>query len=219
MSLNSFLNHSSEVSDEYVYEFDKNLSLKEQVLVSIDNCHLLNVRKKYTNNLYFGASFSIYKHGKNPFISHSVFCKDRGYTEELVDTFEGFISLRGLEDLVTIPNRQVRNKNKYEYFKQPNPFAPITGRTFDIYYAFDEDNNYKQCTFKFHDGKAIWRGLYGASKSEYENYVKDFDVVILESEQPTDEQLKYFYEKAVVSFSNVITEVNTDYSKIKVFHR
>ena len=75
----------SEEADHFQYTYDKSKSLLEQVLHTVDNVHLINVRKTYTNNIYFGVYWTGLINDHQPFLAHNFQCKDRGYTEDIVD--------------------------------------------------------------------------------------------------------------------------------------
>jgi hypothetical protein len=209
----------SELSDnDYYYEYDRSLPIKDQILDSQHNLYLLNVRKVYTNNTYFGVKFSILNAQKNSYIAHNFYCKDRGFTEEKVNTLDGFYSARSKEYIFRLA-KHTEEEFGFTYQKQDLTYPPINGRVFSIYYAYDK-LQYKNTSFVFEDNNAVWRGLYGASQEQFDDWdlvANNKESYVLHDSIPSKKQLDEFYHKAVVSFSNTIYEENTAYSKIKIY--
>ena len=66
----------SEESDNFQYSYDKSKPLLDQVLYTVGNVHLINVRKTYTNNIYFGVYWTVLINDEQPFLAHNFQCKD-----------------------------------------------------------------------------------------------------------------------------------------------
>jgi hypothetical protein len=73
-----------------VYVPNQGVKLKDQIICSVDNIHLINVLKNYTNDVYWGSTFSCIIDSDN--IVNMFLCKDRGLTEDLVDNKEAFVN-------------------------------------------------------------------------------------------------------------------------------
>lgn len=216
--VNNKINFQCEIADtNYYYEYDKSLPLKDQIIDSHDGFYLLNVRKIFTNNTYFGVKFSILNSRDN-YITHSTYCKDRGFTEEKVNTQDGFFSVRSKKYIFNLA-KHIETEVEFTYKRQDIEYPPINGRTFSIYFAYD-DLHYKSTTYVFDDNKGVVRGLYGVSQEQFDTWdlVKsNKESHVLHDTTPSKEQLDEFYKKTVISLSNNIQEINTDYSKIKIF--
>lgn len=99
--------------DNYVYYYDKSKNIQSQYITSVENVHLLNVRKVYTNDIYFGTYFSTLDNQRG--ILHHLKCKDRtlGVLETVEDKLK-FIS--EVSKFIKINN--VRHSEKRTYIKQ-----------------------------------------------------------------------------------------------------
>lgn len=185
----------SEMLHKFTFSYDKSKKFNELVLGRNKHGFLLSVLKKYTNNIYFGASTVFLFLGDEPTIFKDFKCKDRGYTEELVDNKDEFVKLILDKDIE--PNELAVERSKTMYnVKEDHNLGTINGRDFTLEYTYRGDDYY--CTnFMLTNPDAVYRGLY-------------FD-------KPNEHDLELFKETACLSFSNVYHEVNTDYSNIKVF--
>lgn len=201
----------------YYYEYDSSLPIRQQIIDSHDDFYLLNVRKIYTNNTYFGVKFSILN-SRDKYITHSTYCKDRGFTEEKVNTLDGFYSVRSKEYVFYLA-KHIEKEIGFTYKKQDINYPPINNRTFSVYFAYD-DLYYKSTTYVFDDNKGVVRGLYGVSQEQFDTWDiinSSKDSHVLHDTTPSKDQLDDFYKKTVLSLSNNIHEINTAYSKIKIF--
>ena len=205
-----------EFDTNFKFVYDKSKPFKELVLKHENDIYLLNVRKKYTNDIYFGATFTALFLGDKPYLCNNFKCKDRGFTEEIVDNKEAMVSL--------IFDDHIQGSYDYTYtdgektcIDQDISLGAINNRDFKVQYCYHENGDYYCTNFVFDNPHAVFRGLYGTNEKEYDRYIEEFGVAVLFDKTPTDEQLQYFKEQAEISFSNVYTEINTEYSQIKVF--
>jgi len=189
---NSFKGLASEYDeDQYVFTFDSSKTLHKQAIYEDDNHYLLNVLKIYTNNTYFAVQYScLNKESKK--ISHHFRCKDRGFSESLVDNKIFFIDFYKLHEA----NVSVYTEKFYEKLYEIK--ADFLNE-YEVTFVFDSDNIYNY-SYAYINGSCC-RGLYG-------NTI------------PTEtEILKNLIEPSKISLSNHITRINTSYSDIKVFHK
>ena len=78
--------------DKYVYYIDKSLPLSDQVIIKEDDNCLLNVRKIYTDNVYFGVCYTTFDLTLG--MQHQFRCKDRPLGDlSVVNDKEKFLSL------------------------------------------------------------------------------------------------------------------------------
>lgn len=205
----------SEEVDNIYYEYDKTKSLLDQVIYSLDNIHLINVRKTYTNGIYFGVNWTVLiKENNNSYMAHNFQCKDRGYSEDVVDDWEKFSKLKPLDDILNFTPRI--KERKPVAIKQDIKIPPICDRQFDVYFVYDEGTDIYRFT-NLQDNNGVFRGLYSAQSDEsYEEKVKDFGIAIPAGRNPNFSEIKHLWNQANISFSNVITFINTGYSKIKI---
>ena len=204
----------SEEADHFQYTYDKSKSLLEQVLHTVDNVHLINVRKTYTNNIYFGVYWTVLINDHQPFLAHNFQCKDRGYTEDVVDDWEKFKNVKPLEDILNFTPSIIKRKPIFK--KQKIDLPLICGRKFDVVFVYNGVSGRYDYTH-LQDNNGTFRGLYG-SKSEqcYNDKVKEFGIAIPPDRDPYLNEIKYLWEQANISFSNSISFINTVYSNIKV---
>jgi len=204
-------NKLSEELNEYYFVPRKDKSLKDQILYSDENINLLNVRKIYTNNTYFGVSYTTLHNSDSSFL-HEFRCKDRGFSEEIVDDKESFLHLFKTNLLDSSLNLISAYKN--EFVKKPANFFT----QYDLHFYYNNNNEYKCSSIMFNN--CLFRGIYGSQdEEEYEINTKVFGFTTLNRE-PTEYEVKdHLVNKAKISFSNHITRVNTAYSDIKVFHK
>lgn len=204
----------SEESDYYFYQYDKSKPLLNQVLYSVNNVHLLNVRKTFTDGIYFGVYWTVLINDDQPFLAHNFQCKDRGYSEDVVDSWEKFSNVKPLAKLLNFT--PALKKRKPVFIKQDIKIPKITGRQFEVVFAYEQDSG-RYIFTHLQDDEGVFRGLYSPKNEEsYKNYVKEFGIAIPTGRDPNLGDIKYLWKQANISFSNSISFVNTEYSKIKV---
>lgn len=204
-----------EFDTNFKFVYDKSKSFKDLILGKRDNSYLLNVRKKYTNGLYFGASFVALFLRDKPVISCTFTCRDRGFPEDLVDNKDKVVThilenhIRGCANFA-----DDKNNERYTHVKQDINLGLINDRSFDVEFVYNEKGYW--CTnFVLTDPHAVFRGLYGTY--DVPRFVELYGIGIHHHDIPSLEQLQYLRDQAHISFSNVYHDVNTEYSQIKVF--
>lgn len=197
--------------ESFVFKYDRSKKIKDLILASNDNIHLLSVKKKYSNNEYFGAYNFFLVLDEKPFVFKHFKCKDRGFTEELVDNKDAYI-----EYLFEHHFRSgFKSKNFDAPIRQDIKLDKINGRDFYIEYGF-KDGFYFYTDFIFDNPPAVFRGLYGSENLEKDT--KLYGIAIPKDSTPTFEDLLYLRDQAEISFSNVYHEVSTEYSQIEVLN-
>jgi hypothetical protein len=202
-------NNFPELSDEWVFVPEKNVSLQNQIIFTGDNLSLLNVRKLYTNGIYFGVIYTVVN--KEGEISHNFRCKDRGFTEEIVDDKEAFI-YHFKQKLSQSANRYIK-RSKFKSIK-----ADFL-QEYQVAFIIDDDGNYFATTALVN--KAPTRGIYGAiTQKQYEQRFKENGFSIL-NRFPTEEEVKFhLIDKQIDALSaNFYTRENTAYSNVKIYHK
>ena len=198
-----------ELSDEWVFVPEKNVSLQNQIIFTWDNLNLINVRKILTNGIYYGVIYTTIDNEGS--ISHNFRCKDRGFTEEVVDDKEAFV-FHFKQKLAQSANRYLK-RSKFKTIK-----ANFL-QEYQVAFIIDDDNNYFATTALVNN-KAPTRGIYGANtQKQYEQRFKENGFSIL-NRFPTEEEVKFhLIDRQINALSaNFITRENTAYSNIKVFH-
>jgi len=203
-------NNFPEYSNEWVYVPEKEIKLKEQIICSVGDTHLINVLKIYTNNLYFGVMFTSVEPSGT--LINMFRCKDRGFPENLVDNKEVFINLytSDLGDATLYSTKRSEFKSIKPDFLQE----------YQVEFILNPDGTYYATTGVINN-TAPFRGLYGSStKEEYERRKETFGISIF-NRFPTEEEIQtHIIDKQLNTLSaNFITRVNTAYSNVKVFHR
>jgi len=199
-----------EFSDEWVFHPCKNLPLKNQIICTSGGNSLLNVRKIYTNNTYFGVTWTVLDSFGE--ICHSFRCKDRGLPEDLVDNKEAFVGIF-INKLSRHASLNLSHKSNSKTIK------PEFLQEYDVSFIIDSNNNY-YATTAIVNNTAPARGLYGATtEEEHAENIKCFGVSVL-NRFPTKEEVQtYIIDTQINALSaNFITRVNTAYSQIKVYH-
>ena len=192
--------YKDEKLESFVFKYDRSRKIKDLVIASTHDIHLLSVNKKYSNNEYFGACNFILVLDERPFVLKHFKCKDRGFTEELVDNKDAYV-----EHLFKYHFEfGFRRKNFNAPIRQETTLDNLNGRDFYIDFCY-KDGSYFCTDFVFDNPQAVFRGLYGG-----EDIPKD--------STPTFEDLNYLRDQAEISFSNVYHEVTTEYSQIKVYN-
>jgi hypothetical protein len=204
----------SEEAEHYFYEYDRSKPILDQVLYTVDNVHLLNVRKTYTNGIYFGVYWTVLINDDQPFLAHNFQCKDRGYTEDAVDSWEKFSNVKPLTRILKYTT--TLKSKKPIFVKQDIEIPKIRDRQFEVVFVYEKDSSRYSYTH-LQDDASVFRGLYGSrDEGIYEQNVKEFGIAIPQNRDPTVEEVMYLWEQANISFSNAFSYVNTEYSKIKV---
>jgi len=202
-------NNFPEFSDEWVFVPEKNAKLQNQIIFTWDDLSLLNVRKIFTNGIYYGVIYTTIDNKGS--ISHNFRCKDRGFTEEIVDDKEAFVS-HFKQKLAQSANRYIK-RSKFKTIK-----ANFL-QEYQVAFVIDDDGNYFATTALVNN-KAPTRGIYGATtQKQYEQRFKENGFSIL-NRFPTEEEVKFhLIDKQINALSaNFITRENTAYSNVKVFH-
>ena len=203
-------NNFPELTDEWVFVPEKNLNLQNQIIFTWNGLSLLNVRKIFTNGVYFGVIYTTINNEGD--ISHNFRCKDRGFTEEVVDDKEAFISYFK-QELAQSANRYLE-RSKFKTIK------PDFLQEYQVEFVMDLDGNYFATTALINNS-APARGIYGATTQEqYEERVKQVGFSVL-NRFPTEEEVKfYLIDKQINALSaNFITRENTVYSNLQIYHK
>ena len=202
-------NNFPEFSDDWVFIPEKNNKLQNQIIFTWDDLSLLNVRKIFTNGIYYGVIYTTIDNEGS--ISHNFRCKDRGFTEEVVDDKEAFV----------YHFKQILAQSANRYLKR-SKFKTIKAnflQEYQVAFVIDDDDNYFATTALVN--KAPTRGIYGAiTQKQYEERFKENGFSIL-NRFPTEEEVKFhLIDKQINALSaNFITRVNTAYSNIKIYHK
>lgn len=191
--------------DQYVYYIDKSLPLSDQVITKEgDNC-LINVRKIYTNNIYFGVSYTTF----DPLlgVQHQFRCKDRPLGDlSVVNDKEKFLSL--------FLFNENRYRQKQAYLRQKEVFFNLPYR---VFFCYDENDCYEHTLYLLEDGN-ILRGLYGAKEKRHlQKMLIEFNGFATLG-PPTKKEVIAYYEDKMTSYANNQISVSTDYSKIIIEH-
>ena len=202
-------NNFPEFNEEWVYVPEQGVKLKDQIICSIDNIHLINVLKNYTNDIYWGCTFTSVIDSDN--IVNMFLCKDRGLTEDLVDNKEAFVDLF-LSNLYRQTLRAVK-RSEYKSIK------PSFLQEHQVKFILYPDDSY-YATTAIVNNTAFTKGLYGSNtENDYLEKTKKFGISVLNRLPTQQEVQKYIIDTQLQAVSsNFITRVNTVYSSIKVYH-
>ena len=143
-------------------------------------------------------------------IFHNFRCKDRGFSEAIVDDKDHFLEIYK-KDLIGSVKRH-KKRSQYKCVK------PDFYQEYSVSFLVDSNNNYYSTTAIVEN--SLVRGLYGSVTIEsYEEKTKEFGVSIL-NRFPTKEEVKiHIIDKQTEALNaNFITQVNTVYSKIIIEH-
>ena len=148
--------------DNYVYYYNKSKNLQSQYITSVDNIHLLNVRKVYTNDLYFGVYFSTLDNQRG--ILHHLKCKDRPWgVLETVEDESKFVPLVSK----WIKGNKNRHDKKRTYIEQ-NFNIP-----YKVEYVYDED---LYAFSLIYVGNQMYRGFYNVPPSDESKILEYIDL-------------------------------------------
>lgn len=197
---------SPESADEnYVYYIDKSVPFSDNIIFKDDTKCLLNVRKIYTNNIYFGVSFTTFDSTSG--IHHQFACKDRPIgVLSVVEDKGQFISI--------FRNKKDSHSAKKDIVKTEEIFYHLPYR---VFYSYDKDGLYQHTTYYLEDGSVL-RGLYGAKNEKHLQKLLIVYNGFATLGIPTKEEVISYYEDKVTSYSNNQISVSTDYSKIIIEH-
>ena len=197
-----------EQDDGYVYFAQENKSFLDQVIHEEDGNYLLNVRKIYTDNVYYGVAFTTY-HPKIG-IKHQFKCKDRPMGSlDVVEDKSKFLSFM----LSKLPVNLL-TYDRIETFIQKEIFFNLPYR---VFFSFTEDGDYMNTLYLLEDGRVL-RGLYGARDEKHLLTLLETFNGFATLGPPTKQQVISFYEDKMTSYANNQISVSTDYSKIIVEH-
>lgn len=191
--------------DKYVYHIDKSLPISDQIIIKEGTRCLLNVRKIYTDNVYFGVSYTTYDSLLGT--QHQFRCKDRSLGNlSVVEDKDRFLAVF-LDDKNRYREEQAHLKQEEVFFNLP----------YRVFFEYDEDNCYEHTLYLLEDG-SILRGLYGAKdKKNLEKLLIEFNGFAT-LDPPTKKEVISYYEDKMTSYANNQVSVSTDYSKIIIEH-
>jgi hypothetical protein len=194
-----------------LYEYDKSKPILDQILFSHKDRSLLNVRKVFTNDKYFGVTFTSLIH-KNGLIIHELRCKDRGASEAIVNDKEKFLKFYNKELASQGHLKLSYLKNKFKSVK-----APFL-QEHNLEFHYGEDGIYRYSTITRNN--STFRGIYGLESVEkYENYTDLSNFITCMREPTIDEVKEHLIKKADISYANVITEINVSYNNINIYFK
>ena len=200
---------SPETADEhYVYYINKSLPFFEQVIFKEDNNYLLNVRKIYTNNTYYGVCFTTFDSTRG--IQHQFKCKDRPIGNlSVVEDKNKFLSKYVLKNEIGENNILSKSVTQKEIF---------FGLPYRVFYFYDDfDGKYFYTQYLLEDGR-ILRGLYGAKNEKHlKKWLLEFNGFATLG-PPTRKEVIAFYEDKMTSYANNQVSISTDYSEIIIEH-
>ena len=174
--------------DNHVYYYDSSKSIVSQCIAINEDNYLINVRKTYSNNTYFGVNFTTFN--KTQGLLHHFKCKDRLIGKENVvedkDLFSTYFKNFSLE-----VNEELENESNY--IKQNFNLSST------IYFCYDKNNNYKYTLIS--DKENLWRGFYHPN-----------------TPPKTEAEIKTYIAVCEKSLNNNIYTVSTVYSSIIIEH-
>ena len=174
--------------DNHVYYYDSSKSIVSQCITINEDNYLINVRKTYSNNTYFGVNFTTFN--KTQGLLHHFKCKDRLIGKENVvedkDLFSTHFKNFSLE-----VNEELENESNY--IKQNFNLSS------NIYFCYDKNNNYKYTLIS--DKENLWRGFYHPNIPP-----------------KTEAEIKTYIAVCEKSLNNNIYTVSTVYSSIIIEH-
>ena len=196
---------------DYYFKFDTSKPLKDQAVYEKNGTFLLNVRKVFTNNVYFGVEFTCFD--KINGITHRFRCKDRrfpNYTEKIVDNKDCFIaSFEATKE----------SSNIYHYYDYTTALKQekqnFNYKNYEVYFMY-KDNYYHHTQIKCLNSGFVQRGIYGAkTKDEEIDRIENHGYAVTTS-VPILKDIDYLVAEAESAKANFIFTVSTEYSKIIV---
>ena len=196
----------AELDQDYVYYVDNSIPFKDQVIHSEGKKHLLNVRKIYTDNVYFGVQYTVYTPEIG--LSHQFRCKDRPLGDlSVVENKDSFIS--AIKDDMDSIKRVIDKGHRQEEQNFNLPYK--------VFFCFDMNDNYVYTLYELFDGTSL-RGLYGADSLSHLTSLKKSFNGFATFGVPSRKEVISFYEYKKTSLSNNQISVSTDYSSIIIEH-
>ena len=201
-----------EIINNYVYSYESSKPLLDQSIKKFEDLYLVNVRKVYTDNTYFGVSFTIFQ---NNSFSHLFKCKDRHNgafgNENLIDDKKYTLDNFKYYYIDTNEADVLMDGDTY-YLKLINLSIPLK-----TYFAYNEAGDYSFTHIDISNSSYI-RGLYGTSvekwyKKRISNYPNEKH---LYKREPTRAEVIDLIKNSTSKFSNAEFTVNTAYSTVKV---
>ena len=191
--------------DRYVYYIDKSLPISDQVIIKENDSCLLNVRKIYTDNIYFGVSYTTFDSLSG--MQHQFRCKDRPLGKlSVVGDKDRFLSLFLSEE-----NRYRTTKAN---LKQVEIFYDLP---YKVFLCYDECNFYSETLYLLEDDRVL-RGLYGAKdKKHLQKLLTEFSGFATLG-PPSKQEITDYYNYKMTSYANNQVSVSTNYSKIIIEH-
>ena len=184
-------------------KYQKNHSIKSQILFTYGHVNLLNVSKTYVDHNYLGISLL--------FMINKDFLKvfrdvNTGYSEEVVDNLNQLIKFQHFLHTCNKYNEAFVNNQK------------ITTESFSFNHHGDNvrcekifiDDQY--CFSNFYTRNIISRGAYSGKGFTTGS---SFDTVKYSSSN-NDLIADYYKQKSYISLSNTYSYINTEYSTIKL---
>ena len=197
---------STESADEqFVYYIDKSLPLNDQLIIKEGDKCLLNVRKIYTDNVYFGVSYTTY----DPILGmqHQFRCKDRSLGKlSVVEDKDKFLA-GFLNNDNRYRSREVNLRYQEVFFNLP----------YRVFFCFNEKDRYVHTQYLLKDNRVL-RGMYGARDEEHLQTLSEVYSGFATLGIPTKEEVINYYEDKMTSYANNQISVSTDYSEIIIEH-
>ena len=176
--------------------------------------YLLNVRKIYTDNVYFGVTYTTFTPSSG--ILHQFLCKDRPLGDlSVVHNKDRFISS-------LVDKKQTKKQSDSEWLVFENLVTCRQEKQnfelpYDVYFCFNSGNVYRYTLIDLKNGSSL-RGLYSSNNEEtYDWLLEEFNGWASRG-APSKELVISFVRDKIKSFSNNIISVSTDYSKIIIEH-
>jgi hypothetical protein len=179
----------TENCDDHMYYYDSSKSIVSQCIINYENNYLINVRKTYTNNIYFGVNFTTFN--KIQGLLHHFKCKDRPLGKEDVVEDKELFSTHFKNYSLHI-NEELENDSNY--VKQNFNLNST------IYFCYDKYSNYKYTLIS--DKENLWRGFYRSDSNP----------------PKTEEEINTYIAVCEKSLSNTIHTVSTEYSNVIIEH-
>lgn len=185
----------------------------KQAIHKDEDFYLLNVRKIYTDNVYFGVTYTTFTPSSG--ILHQFRCKDRPLGDlSVVHNKDRFISLVDKKQTKEqIDSEWLLLENLVTYRQEKQNFEV----PYDVYFCFDSENVYRYTLIDFKNDSSL-RGLYGSNNEETYNLLLEEFNGWASLGVPSKELVISFVRDKIKSFSNNSVSVSTDYSKIIIEH-